>query len=183
MGDLKSIKFFDSNSIGNETYFGVNGEYTGNSLRYSTNVFSSSRFKLNAKPLFNTNEKSEISPQLRLTASSSDLNLGTLGKNSLSASLENRTTFKFDKNFKKQDIANSARVNFKARNGDLCSYTAIKFDCSQKKPDLKFAGVTMGLQKDFGKKLSAYIEGYLPKECFQGSLKNTSCAVGFNIKL
>lgn len=177
-----TIKFLDSNSFGNETYFDPKGEYTGNSLRFNSDLVSTPYGKINAKPLFNTDAKKEISPQLRLTTSSPDLKLGSLGGTNFKANLENRTTFKFNKNFETQDIANSARINLKAQNGDYSAYSAFKLDCSQNKPDLKFAGTTLGVQKNFGKKFSAYVEGYLPKESFQGNIRNTSYAIGMAVK-
>lgn len=175
--------FFSLNSFGNETYFGSNGEYTGNSLRFNTNLLSSSYGTVNAKPLLNTDAKNKISPQLRLTLNSPDVKLGSFNGVNFKTNLENRTTFKFDNKFKKQDISNSARINLKAQNDYGSLYSAFKLDCSENKPDMKFNGVTLGVQKNFGKKVSGYIEGYLPKESFQGNLKNTSYALGMSIKL
>lgn len=181
-GKSKNLNIFSSNSIGSETYFGPDLEYTGNSLRLNSDLINTDYGKINAKAILNTNIKNEISPQLRITASSPDLKLGEIGDVKLKANLENWTTLKFNKNFEKQDLSNSARIKLKASEGDYTAYSAIKFDCSQNNPGLKFNGLTVGVQKNFGKKVSAYVDSYLPNTCLKGNLNKTSYALGLVMK-
>lgn len=184
MGDTDSnIKLFNSNSVGNEIYFDKNMKFSGNSLRFNTNLLSTNFGNINFKALANTNAKNELSPQFRFTALSPDLKLGHIGDVKLKGNLENWTTLKLDRDFKKQDITNSARIKLKAQYQKYSAYSAFKFDNSQKKPELKFNGVTLGVQRNFGSKILAYVEAYLPKESFQGTFKNTTYALGMAVKL
>lgn len=180
--------WFGGNSVGDEVSFGPKVyEYAGNSLRFSTNTVKL-KFKpdtdkekslcLNTKLMLNTNKDNNVSPQIRNTLSTSDLKLGKWGKTNFSANLEDRVTVKFDDRFQMQNVQNSARLNLKAKKDDYQGYVALKFDCSTQNPELNFNGLTFGVQKDFGKKFSAYIEGYAPRECYQGNFKNTTYALG-----
>ena len=176
------IKLLTANYVGNETYFGKKGEYTGNSFRVGADLLESKYGKLNVKYLFNTDTKNEVRPQCRFTAYSPDLKLGDFGDTKFKANFENWTTIKCNKMFETEDIANSARIKLKAQNGEYSAYSALKLDCSQTNPTPKFNGATVGIQKNFGKKISAYLEGYLPKESFQGKFSDTSYGIGLAMK-
>lgn len=197
------IEWFKKNSIGNEVSFGLKPvdsahwlvrptlpkvfEYTGNSVRFSTDtaklIINAGTKKekslcLNTKLMMNTDKDNVISPQMRNTLSTSDLKIAKWGNTNFSANLEDRVTVKLDNKFKMQDIQNSARINLKAQNGDNKGYLTSKFDCSLKNPDLTYNGLTLGYQRDLGKKFSVYFEAYVPKENYQGELKKPSPKMG-----
>jgi len=182
VNDANTVKFLTSNALVSETNFASDAKFSSNYFRFSTNLIDSKYGTINAKPMININNKSIISPQLRLTASSAPLkfNAGDVG---FKANLEDRLTFKFNDKMQQQDITNSARLNLKTEYKNSSFYVAPRFDCCQVAPTPTFKGFVVGLQQNLSKKVSLYTEGYTTDKAIHGNFKNTTYAAGVIVKL
>ena len=182
LNDNNTVKFLTSNSVVSESNFGSDSKFSSNYFRFSSNLIDSKYGTLNAKPMININKKSEVSPQLRLTASSAPLKC-KVGDVGFKANLEDRLTFKFNNKLQQQDITNSARLNLKTEYKNSSFYVAPRIDCSQASPNPSFSGFVIGLQQNLSKKVSLYTEGYTTKKAISGDFKNTTYAAGVIVKL
>ncbi len=177
-------KFFTKNTLGEELYFNTVDGYTGNSSRFSTNVVDGKFGIFKAMPMLNVNSKGVVSEQIRLTAATSSLQLGQFDGLKFSSTAEYRVTPKFDKNLKKTDVAQEPRVTLKAQKGQNSVSLVARGKYSQKNPQYAFGGGIVVLQRDFGKKVSTYLETVLPQETFtKGQFEKANFTFGLTYKL
>lgn len=136
--------------------------------------------KITSKGIFN-----EGTSQVRLAYVSPSLTKN-LGGVTLSTSLENKVTYKFNfDGFKTNDVINSARINFGAKydRTKTSLYYSQKFEYSMYKKDFSNK-ITAGINQELGSSgVSLYGEAYLLPESFRGDFSKASYALGISAKL
>lgn len=178
-----AVAFFTSNTIGFEKNI-LNTGSTTNSYRMQTNLieakiksFGDNKFAIKMMPMLNTDEKGIKTPQLRLTQCLPTVTFGKIDEVTFKGRLENRTTFKFNKDMQKTNVAQEPRLVLEATDGDYTARVIPRAEYSEQNPTLKFKDVQTTLQKKFGK-FALYGDIYLKPETFKGDFSKISAAIG-----